>query len=370
MSLSETNATTPKPFRLHGVNLFLTYPQCAVLQADAQATLGRKLKYYEWSIWAKELHEDGTPHLHAFVHLAKPCNLTSPTCLDLVANGVVSHGNYQVARDPRATLDYVCKGGDIQCFNIDLASARTLFTAAGRKRNATELILSEMNAGKPLTKIAREHPEHSTFIMLHYDRLKHFYTESVLEQVILPLTFEKAQTKFPPNLWDSEICKWLNHNIHHTREFSQKQLWIWGPTCHGKTTLKNTLSQCLRIYSVPNEDFYDNYDDSLYDLITFDEFNHEKKITWMNQFCDGSVCPLRQKGDQTVKKKNLPVIVLSNKSISQCYSQSAAHILATIQRRFLEIELGAPMEVEVVTTPRVEKATVPASNEVTTEINE
>jgi len=332
---------------LHGTNLFLTYPQCSILPSDAEDIVKRKLKNYEWSIWGKELHEDGSPHLHAFVRLTKPCNFTTPTCLDIAGGGLVSHGNYQVARDPKACLNYVVKGGQVECFNTTLDAARAMFTAAGRKRNATELIMEELEQGKDITQVAFDNPEHMTFIMLHMDRLEKFFTQRILAQEQPKLTFEKAQTKFPPKEWDSNVCKWLNKNLLENRVFSQKQLWLWGPTCHGKTTLKNRLSEMFRIYSVPNEDFYDEYKDTLYDIIIFDEFHGQKTIQWMNSFCDGSICPLRQKGHQTVKRKNLPIIVLSNLSIRQCYHKVSDQIYETILRRFQEIELGAPLEVEI-----------------------
>lgn len=350
MSQSLTNV----PFRLHGTNLFLTYPQCGLLPTEAEATLKLKLKHYEWSVWGKELHDDGAPHLHVFVRLTTPCNFKSATCLDLVGpGGVVSHGNYQVARDPKASLDYCVKDNNVECFNITLGDARAFFTAAGRKRNATELIMTEMEQGKDLREVANDYPEHMTFIMLHYDRLTKFYQQGRLLSIAkTKLTFVRAQTSFPPRLEDSLICQWLNKNLKKTRPFSQCQLWIHGPTKHGKTTLKNELKKSLRIYSVPNEDFYDAYKDSLWDLIVFDEFQFGKTITWMNSFVDGSETCLRTKFGQVLKENNLPVLVLSNFPPDQCWPKVALEKpdhLETLTRRFQVIHLLAPMTVEVIT---------------------
>lgn len=338
-------------FRLHGVNLFLTYPQCDTSFVDAEASFKRKLKHYEWSVIAREKHADGTPHLHAFVRLKLPCNLTAPTCLDIIGTGgVVSHGNYQVARNPSASLNYVCKDGEVECFGTTLDSARACFTTAGRKRTATELIMDELHTGMDLTLVAKKYPEHSTFIMLHYDRIERFFAQTILAHLCPSLIFVRAQTQFPPKLWNSQICQWLNSNLMaQPRPFSKKQLWIWGPTCSGKTTLKNRLMTCQRIYSVPNEEFYDEYKDTLFDLVIFDEYLGGKTIQWMNQFCDGSEMPLRQKGKQTVKRKNIPVIVLSNLSIRSVYHKVDQAIYDTIARRFIEVELGKPMELELLT---------------------
>jgi len=338
-------------FRLKGTNLFLTYPQCTILPTDAEAIVKRKLKNYEWSIWGKELHEDGSPHLHAFIRLTKPCDFTTPTCLDLVSGGVVSHGNYQVARDPRACLDYVIKGGEMECFNTTLDTARAMFTAAGRKRNATQLIMEELQEGKDLTQVAQDHPEHMTFIMLHADRIEKFFAQTLIAATKPKLTFVKAVAKFPDHYWDQHICDWLNLNIGKERTFSQKQLWVHGATCHGKTTLLNRLAQMLRIYIVPNEEFYDDYKDTLYDLIVFDEYAPQncKTIQWLNGFSDGSTFPIRQKGKQTVKRANLPIIIMSNLSMRQCYHKVDQHIFDTLSRRYNEVALGAPMEIEIST---------------------
>lgn len=353
-SSSSSSSSTNVSFRLHGTNLFLTYPQCSILPTDAEDIVKRKLKNYEWSIWGKELHEDGSPHLHAFIRLTKPCDLRTPTCLDIIGGGLVSHGNYQVARDPKACLDYVVKGGQVECFNTTLDAARTMFTAAGRKRNATELIMEELQAGKDLTEVARDHPEHMTFIVLHSDRIEKFFAQTLVAATKPKLTFVKAVPKCPdqPMPWDLGICQWLNQNIGQHRAFSQKQLWVYGPTCHGKTSLLIRLGEMLRIYTVSKENFYDEYKDTLYDLIIFDEYHAEKTIQWMNSFCDGSVFPLAQKGKQTVKRVNHPIIVMSNLSMRQCYHKVDQSIFDTLYRRFEEIALGAPLEIAVETTPR------------------
>lgn len=352
MDIVSSSSDVPSTFRLQGTNLFLTYPDCPISAKDAEASVKRKLKHYEWSIWGNEIHLDGSPHLHAFVRLSKPCDMRTPTCLDIVGTGgVARHGNYQVARSPAGSLEYVVKDGQVECFNIDLGTARAMFTSAGRKRNATELIMEELDKGKDITTVAFENPDHMTFIMLHKDKLETFYAHRILAQHRPQLTFEKAQPgSLSPMPWDLALCQWLNQNIGQKRAFSQKQLWVHGPTKHGKTTLFMELSKLCRTYTVPKENFYDDYKDSLYDLVVFDEYcpSECKTISWLNQFVDGSPCPLRIKGKQTVKKTNLPVIVFSNYSLRQIYSKVSEPIFATVDRRFEEIALGAPIDILLV----------------------
>ncbi len=67
--------------------------------------------------------------------------------------------------------------------------------------------------------------------------------------------------------------------------------------------------------------YLDDYDDSEWDLIMFDEFKGQKTIRWLNGFVEGSPFPVLRRYHSTIKKKNLPVIVLSNYSIEEAYSK-------------------------------------------------
>lgn len=90
-------------FRLNATYLFLTYPQ---QNATAEALLDflkTKIKTITFARIAEEVHEDGSPHLHAFLQLSKRCDIKAPRYLDF--NG--KHGDYQLARDPDKSLEYL-----------------------------------------------------------------------------------------------------------------------------------------------------------------------------------------------------------------------------------------------------------------------
>lgn len=72
-----------------------------------------------------------------------------------------------------------------------------------------------------------------------------------------------------------------------------------------------------------------------------DEFRATKTIQFLNHFLDGSHMPLRQKGRQTVKTDNLPVIILSNYSLDECYCHSGDEKLETLRARLCEICIPA-----------------------------
>ena len=48
-----------------------------------------------------------------------------------------------------------------------------------------------------------------------------------------------------------------------------------------------------------------------------------KTIQFLNQFLQGSAMPIRKKGSQGMKYKNLPVLILSNYRLSECYLKAA-----------------------------------------------
>jgi len=345
----------PGSFRLQGKTLFLTYPQCHWAPNDAAIFIRNKLNNVEWTIWGREKHADGSPHLHAIVSLSKRCDLQSPNCLDLAGAALsVSHGDYRVARDPKAVLDYVTKDGDIFCDGTTLDAAKLQFaTAAGKKRSATETLLEAMSQGKTILQAAEENPGTLTHAVLHQDKILRWHTSRLLASIEPPLKFVSAAPPFlEGGIWDSVIATWLMNNMTGTRVFGKKQLWIAGPTMVGKTTFANRLAEMFRIYWVPDEDFYDDYVDQNYDLIVFDEYRHQKTILWMNRFCDGSVCPLRQKGRQTVKRINHPIIVLSNFRMRECYPNVEEAHFDTLKRRFEEVWVERRLEVGITSIPR------------------
>jgi len=59
-----------------------------------------------------EAHEDGTPHVHAYLKFAAKVNIRSATHFDITDGSTVFHGNYQPARKPADVIEYIKKDGD------------------------------------------------------------------------------------------------------------------------------------------------------------------------------------------------------------------------------------------------------------------
>lgn len=104
------------PFRLQSKKLFLTYPQCPIDKEIALDLLKEILTNFgpSYIVVSSELHQDGSPHLHAFVALNKKYDSRQPDCLDLInpADDARYHGNYQGARNAGHSKQYVKKDGN------------------------------------------------------------------------------------------------------------------------------------------------------------------------------------------------------------------------------------------------------------------
>ena len=85
-------------------------PQVDKSKEEALALLKNKLagKPYVGMVVCRELHEDGSPHIHAFVLLKDLFNCQNERFWDLDGH----HGEYQKARDITAVAKYIKKDGD------------------------------------------------------------------------------------------------------------------------------------------------------------------------------------------------------------------------------------------------------------------
>jgi len=99
-------------FRIDAKSWFLTYPKCPVGKTLALELLRAK-KAVKGMVVAAEKHEDGSPHIHAYVLLNTRYNCTNPRFWDLRVGDTVYHGDYQKCRNIDDVVKYIRKDGDI-----------------------------------------------------------------------------------------------------------------------------------------------------------------------------------------------------------------------------------------------------------------
>jgi len=321
-----------RAFRLQGKMLALTFPQCDM---DPDLML-QKIKDHwgedgiKWCVVSRESHEDGNNHLHIGLWLRRVFDTRSARCFDFLAD---KHGNYKPMTNPAGWVEYIIKDGDFTCFNINPKT----YIQSRKKRKAVSFLemATLMDEGSTVRECKKLHPG---FALQHLSKMRTY--EAYTASNVMKNSLKKWNLLPALQLTGAQqlVALWLNKNIHQTRTFGQKQMMIIGPTGVGKTSLIMKLQSFCRIYFVPmNEDWYDLYNDTDYDLIVFDEYRSQKTIQFMNQFVEGSPCQFKIKGSQGLKKKNLPVIILSNYAPSDMYLQVSKfkpEVLDIFKRRY------------------------------------
>lgn len=329
---SQPQPAIQKSFRFTAKTLFATFPKCAITKETALANIlaewGTNVNF---AIVAAEKHEDGTPHLHCVIKFNNYVKSTKADFADFIGE---SHGNYQSTKNLRAAIEYVKKDGDYVTHGT--------VPFADKKVSKFDDIANKLDAGASISQIKKEYPG---LFLMQRQKISAYFAVATQERA------SKAKSKWagvcePNPLLEPEkyaIAHWLNTNVKRKREFKQKQLWITAPANHGKTTMVLDLENYLNIYHMPlDEEFYDGFDENMYDMVVLDEYKAQKRIQFLNTFVQGSTMPLRIKGAQTLKSKekgNLPVIVLSNYTIEGCYSKADSMIIDTLKARFLEVTL-------------------------------
>ena len=322
----------PKAFRFGAKLLFATFPQCPT---DKQVALDNLLTAWRteiaYAVVAHEKHKDEGDHLHVLVKFLSQKEARTPTFADFIA-GEGYHANVQAARSEKNTLNYVMKDGDFVTYG-------TPPVINGKKESKFDAIALAIQRGATAAELQRDYPG---IYMMQETKITRFFT-IVEEGKLLKSKNEWHGVVVPDVLKDPiayQVANWLNDNIKKPRKFKQAQLWFCGPPNIGKTSLVNNLDKYLRIYTVClEEDFMDGFNYEKYDLVVIDEFRGQKTITWLNQFVQGGTMPMKIKGSRGIKvaeKGNLPVLVLSNYSIKQCYHKADDMAVATVQARFEE----------------------------------
>lgn len=364
----------PRTFRIRAMRLFLTYPQYDGT-LDMQHVLDQvKVKFQHRRnvglqtqkdlptvaqiAVALEEHEEEGKHIHMCIMLTHSDNFQGQNGLDFLDSLVEprKHGNYQAARNWKRVVGYVIKEGNYKSEGLDVQGL--LSNSGGRGTKEFETIALKVYEGQKIIDLLSEFP---VAIAKNLDKFQKFET------------FVEAQTKEPREEWygieppefignpnqlgNFQLAHWIAENFGSgipmpVKRHKSSQLWIYAETNMGKTWIATQLSRFFRPYLVSYENggWDEFWNDAWYDFAIFEEFCGQKKITWMNQFLEGTQFKLynRHKGP-VLKKKNLPCIILSNKMPQDVYHEVAQNDPVTFRAflgRLKVIELKERVEIK------------------------
>ena len=322
-------------------NYYLTYPKCLVtkeqLLQNVMDMWGNRLKFV---VICTEQHQDGSDHLHAVLSFHKQTRTSFKTLTGLTGK----YGNYQPVRKMMDVMKYITKDGDYISHGVNVDQFLSLM-----KEKKSTAIAFMCQDGKTLQEINEVAPG---FLMMHLDKVKAYLKlQQQFQQQdckLAPGTIQFFSSSPDPAV--QALKKWLDLNIlAHTRDFKQPQLYLHSVPNKGKTTLiMNMIKAGIRVYFMPYEDFYCTYADDCYDVIVLDEFKGQKRIQDLNQWLDGSQFPVRRKGaPPLIKKDNLPMIILSNYPLAECYKVPYER-LAPLETRLEQIEVDTFIDIQMI----------------------
>ena len=296
--------------------------------------------------------EDPGRHIHMCFKLDKKHCIKNPAFFDEL---VGKHCNIQTCRDYKACQIYCNKDKNVITHNVDIdAVVESTKSKKGVKHETVARFVMEYP--RTMEDVNRDFPGY----MIQNKRKVSDYIKLVKSfgRPLIPYLGIGNCIGLPPAT--IQVASWLNNNLPpKSRPFKQSQLWLWGPSNMGKTSLRTHLSQSFKPFNVCEEDkWWSGFDPSC-EIAFFEEFNGHKTLSQMKSFIEGSEVPLAQKGEEPiVKDKNIPCIILSNMPPEEVYNKaSTEHPLsfqALITRlkvihvtEFLNIPWNQPIPVPV-----------------------
>ena len=298
-------------FRVAAKGWFLTYPKCSLTKEEALEALKGKRKGLKQVLVAREVHQDGTPHLHAYLYYDRTFDCTNERFFDLGS----FHPNVQSAKSLRAVQAYIKKDGDYVQEGMDYAAE----VAAIQDHKA--YLGKRLIDGESLTDLVKDHPE----LVFKYRQIKE-NVEAYRRDLIptLPRCLD-----FIPNTWEKILL---------IKESKQRHYWIWssGPN-KGKTEFLKKIADSYPSMWYSYVEVFQSAS-SFAQFVLLDEYTKAHlTVTQLNQMCDGTY-QYPVKGGSPVQLSTPILIVCANKPPEEVYTDPKNHPL--INARFCVIDLS------------------------------
>nr|AFP89683.1 Rep protein [Tomato leaf curl Taiwan virus] len=307
-------------FRINAKNYFLTYPHCSLTKEEALSQI-QALQTPTNKLFirvCRELHEDGTPHLHILIQFEGKFQCKNNRFFDLTSptRSAHFHPNIQGAKSSTDVKTYMEKDGDVLdhgIFQVDGRSAR------GGCQSANDAYAEAINSGSKAEalNILREKAPKDFVLQFHNlnSNLDRIFTPP-LEVYISPFNFSSFD-QVP-----RELVKWVAENVRDSaaRPWRPMSIVVEGESRTGKTLWARSLGPhnylcghldlSPRVYS--NEAWYNIIDDvDPHYLKHFKEFMGAQR-EWQSNTKYGK--PIQIKG-------GIPTIFLCNPGPTSSYKE-------------------------------------------------
>ncbi|AAU00339.1 AC1 protein [Tomato yellow leaf curl Guangdong virus] len=231
----------PKKFIINAKNYFLTYPHCSLSKEEALSQL-LALSTPTNKLFiriCRELHEDGTPHLHILIQFEGKFKCQNNRFFDLISptRSTHFHPNIQSAKSSTDVKSYMEKDRDVLdhgVFQIDGRSAR------GGCQSANDAYAEAINSGSKAAalNILREKAPKDFVLQFHNltNNLDRIFTPP-LEVYISPF-LSSSFDQVP-----EELEEWVSENVMNAaaRPWRPNSIVIEGDSRTGKTTWARSL---------------------------------------------------------------------------------------------------------------------------------
>nr|AFV46153.1 replication associated protein [Tomato leaf curl virus]ASW21278.1 replication associated protein [Tomato leaf curl virus] len=231
----------PNRFKINAKNYFLTYPKCSLTKEEAlsqflnlQTPTSKKFIRI-----CRELHEDGTPHLHVLIQFEGKFQCKNNRFFDLTSptRSAHFHPNIQGAKSSSDVKTYMEKDGDILdhgVFQVDGRSAR------GGCQSANDAYAEAINAGSKIEalNILREKAPKDYVLQFHNLNCN-------LDRIFTP-PVEVYVSPFLSSSFDQvpeELEEWAADNVSSAaaRPLRPMSIVIEGDSRTGKTMWARSL---------------------------------------------------------------------------------------------------------------------------------
>jgi len=328
-------------FRLATSKVILTFAQVRHYE-HIDELMGYHLAYLpptKYYLIGHELHQDGGHHYHLVIEFQERLNIHRADYFDWMFD---AHPNIKPIKAGRINMDraikYVQKENDFLEDGVNPCGAD--------QPRPTELVIAAIKAGKTDFEICQDHGKWAIVHLNHIQQFRSIWLGGppvALEPYRIPVYERGLQFGDLHDESVQRICDWIERNILVPRDYRQEHLWIVGPPLVGKSRLSGQLSKMVRTYYPPMDGWFCNFS-NLCDLVVFNEFEGQYTPSQMKTFCEQSIpsVMLNTKGGHAIKTRNQPCIVLSNKTIEECYHHVAAMnpaSLDALKARFIVVRV-------------------------------